>query len=994
MKRLFLLTGLLGLMAIFVNGQEPRYNTWYTGARLNHVNFPIGGIGAGMVGLEGNGAWSQMSVANKPNVTHEPFAFAAIAVKGFPNSAKVLQGPVPDWKVFSRPNSGGGRGSNSYGLPRFDQCRFSARFPFGIIELSDDDVPLKVMIKGWSPFVPGDTDNSSLPVGAMEYTFTNSSNQAIDAVFSFNSRNIISSNELNEIIPCSNGYTMVQIGDSTNPENQGWFSVFTNEPAVVDHCWFRGDWFDPLTMLWKDIRECNLVSDVPKGLNPPGASLFVPVSLKPGETKTINLMFCWYFPETRISSGVQPKSIGPAFEDAPAPGVAVGQQPLNGYAGKQLINTFYPGGDALTGSLTSPGFKIEKDFIAFLIGGGDFLNEVGMKLWVDGTVVREATGRDSENLLAKSWDVKELKGKVAVIEVFDHSTIEWGHILVDQIVFTDDPNCNPYHPGASDVVYEGFEGKDYGTWTIPKPSQKTANCNNEICNPSSSDCCQQYYKPWYSVRFKSIEEVANYWARNYQLLRSGTELFTNTFYSSTLPSEVMEAVSANLGILKSPTILRDHKGRMWAWEGCNDQVGCCAGSCTHVWNYAQAIPHLFPELERTLRETEFTVSQNKEGHQTFRAALPISEPRHTFHAASDGQLGGIMKVYRDWRISADENWLKKLYPLVKASLDYCIKTWDPDHIGVLIEPHHNTYDIEFWGPDGMCSSFYIGALTSFIEISKHLGQPCVEYEGLLTKGKKYIEAELFNGEYFNQKIRWTDLHAEDPTRAANAATNPEEAYQLLLKEGPKYQYGNGCLSDGVLGMWMASVCGLPEVLNEDKVTRHLVSVHKYNLRQDLFDHDNPQRPAFAMGHEAGLLICTWPHGGQLSLPFVYSNEVWTGIEYQVASHLMLHGEVEKGLDIVRACRDRYNGVVRNPFDEYECGHWYARALSSYGLIQGLTGLRYDAVDKTLHIKSQIGNNFQAFISTATGYGLAGLKDGKPFIDVKSGMIPVLKFLVD
>ena len=164
------------------------------------------------------------------------------------------------------------------------------------------------------------------------------------------------------------------------------------------------------------------------------------------------------------------------------------------------------------------------------------------------------------------------------------------------------------------------------------------------------------------------------------------------------------------------------------------------------------------------------------------------------------------------------------------------------------------------------------------------------------------------------------------------------------------------------------------------------AVYKYNLKTDLSDHINPQRPSYGLGNEGGLLLCTWPKGSELSLPFVYSNEVWTGIEYQVASHLMLIGEVEKGLDIVREVRKRYDGRTRNPFNEYECGHWYARAMSSYGLLQGLTGIRYDAVDGKLYINSRVGDNFKSFISTDTGWGLAGLKNGKPFIEVRFGKI--------
>src|SRR5262249_7984824 len=153
-------------------------------------------------------------------------------------------------------------------------------------------------------------------------------------------------------------------------------------------------------------------------------------------------------------------------------------------------------------------------------------------------------------------------------------------------------------------------------------------------------------------------------------------------------------------------------------------------------------------------------------------------------------------------------------------------------------------------------------------------------------------------------------------------------------------------------------------------------------------HANPQRPSYACGSEGGLLLCTWPKGGELSLPFVYSNEVWTGIEYQVASHLMRLGLVEEGLEVVRACRDRYDGRVRTPFNAYECGHWYARAMSSYALLYGLSGARYDAVEKVLHLEPAIRGDFRAFLSTATGYGTVGVKDGKPFLETRSGKIEV------
>ena len=98
--------------------------------------------------------------------------------------------------------------------------------------------------------------------------------------------------------------------------------------------------------------------------------------------------------------------------------------------------------------------------------------------------------------------------------------------------------------------------------------------------------------------------------------------------------------------------------------------------------------------------------------------------------------------------------------------------------------------------------------------------------------------------------------------------------------------------------------------------------------------------------------------------------------------------MEKGLDIVRTCRSRYDGTVRNPFNEVECGYWYARAMASYGLLQGLTGIRYDAVDKTLYIDSRIGDSFISFLSSDTGFGNVGLKEGKVVVQVMYGSIDI------
>jgi len=797
---------------------------------LNQVAFPLGGMGAGMICLEGTGALSHVSLRHEPEVFNEPYIFSALTIKTQNGDVtKVLEGPVPKRKIFGAPMTANGGGATTYGLPRFSSSEFSANFPFATVDFESEKIPLKASICAWSPFIPLDSDNSSLPCSALEFSFENPTNEAIEAVYSFSAANFMKINDSKgeaKVEKIQNGFVLAQSPSKEQPWDEGYFCAMTDDPSVkINPAWFRGGWSDSRTMNWKDIAKgaCADNDEIGESEQSGGGTLSVPFKAKAKSRKTIRIMLCWHVPESNLRVG------------------------------------------------------------------------------------RE-------------------------------------------------------------------------------PGEESCCCDKEKDLPK--------YKPWYSTKFKGINETVKYWRENYDKLREQSLHFSQCLSSSNLPKEAMEAICANLTILKSPTVLRQADGRLWCWEGCCDSRGCCHGTCTHVWNYAQALPHLFPDLERGLRQTEFNENQDKRGHQTFRASLPIRPTSHKTHAAADGQLGGIMKIYREWRICDDIEWLKEIWPKVIKSLDYCIETWDPEQNGVLLEPHHNTYDIEFWGADGMCSSFYLGALKATGLMGNTLGYEVKLYDKLYQKGKKYLEEKLFNGEYFIQNIQWENLRAPSPAEFKGLCENTKnyspEALELLKKEGPKYQYGSGCLSDGIVGAWLAEMCGLGAILDKEKIKSHLLSVYKYNLKLDLSDHVNPQRPTYAIGKEGGLLTCSWPKGGRLSIPFPYSEEVFTGIEYQVASHLTLMGCGKEALDIVRTARERYDGRVRNPFNEYECGHWYARAMSSYGLIQGLTGIRYDAIEKTLYIKPTIKGDFKAFVCAATGYGLAGIKDGKPFVDVRSGKIEIEK----
>ena len=808
------------------------FNGIYHGDYLDQIAFPLGGIGAGMFCLEGSGALTKFSLRNQPDLANEPHTFSAVCIKGPRNLARVLEGPVPAWKLKPfLPGVEGVYPGGCWGLPRFRQNTFESRFPFGTVRLRDEELPLEVELTGWSPFSPGDADNSSLPVAALEYRFLNRSSASVDAVFSFNTENFLSAHEdwpskkqpSERIRSMRNGFILC--GRGPGIEDRPWddasLAVWVDDPKTrVNPAWMRG--VDVRQIVWRDVESGASYSRDPLlDDSSPGASIFVFFSIAPGEARTISLRFAWYAPKS---------------------------------------NLFKPA-------------NISSD---------------------------------------------------------------------------------------SNVV----------------------SCSVVGCTPVAGT-----YQPWYAGRFSSIEELVDYWQSNYQSLRQASETFSRALYDTTLPPEVTEAVASNLAILKSPTVLRHTDGRLWGWEGTRETQGSCYGSSTHVWNYAQSIAHLFPELERTLRETEFGANQNDEGHQFCRAALPIrplNEPNAKPDAA-DGQIGGIIKFYRDWRISGDTEWLRRWWPRIRACMDYCIKTWDPKQRGVIEEPHINTYDIGFWGADSMCTSLYLSALKAVTLMGQALGNNIELYSTLLSKSSRQME-ELFNGEYFFQKTAWRNLRAPYPREDDDSPTYPE-FLELAKKDGPPYQYGEGCLSDGALGAWLSLMSGLDEGIDSRKVESHLLAVHRYNFKKDMMEHVNTRRPFFACGDESGLVLCTWPRGGRPVLAMVYSDEVWTGVEYEVASHLIALGKIDEGLEIVRGCRNRYDGRVRSPFDEIEAGHWYARAMSSYALLQAFSGARFDAVEKVLYLKPSIKGDFRCFLSTATGFGTVGVKNGKPFVEVVSGQIP-------
>lgn len=460
---------------------------------------------------------------------------------------------------------------------------------------------------------------------------------------------------------------------------------------------------------------------------------------------------------------------------------------------------------------------------------------------------------------------------------------------------------------------------------------------------------QLIYQNYYTNFFNNSYEVASYTIDNFDYLYSKTKEFHDILFNSSIPRYVTEIISSQLSIIRSNTCFMTKEGLFFGFEGCFDNDGCCPMNCTHVWNYAQGIAFLYPELEKTMRRIDFLYNTLNDGKMLFRTPFPLGIGKSDkiysqAKAAADGQLGTIIRFYREFNLTGDTTFLKELWPYVKKALNWAIKNWDDNETGVLKGEQHNTYDVEFYGINSMTSTYYLGALKAASKIARFLGDPDAErYEKIYESGIEKL-LKTFNGEYFEQKFET----AEDKNR--------------------KYQYGSGCLSDQIVGEWLSLICGAGKLLPEEITAKTLLSIFRYNWLSDLSNHHNIGR-TYALNDEKGLILCTWPKGGKPEYPFPYADEVWPGVEYQVASHLILHGFVEEGLKIVKGVYDRFDGLKRNPWNQQECGNHYVRSLSSWALLIALSGYQYDFFNKRIKFSPIISQSrFRTFFSNGNCWG--------------------------
>ncbi len=468
---------------------------------------------------------------------------------------------------------------------------------------------------------------------------------------------------------------------------------------------------------------------------------------------------------------------------------------------------------------------------------------------------------------------------------------------------------------------------------------------------------------YYATRFDDAWSAADYTAKHLETLERRTRLFADTFRESTLPPAVKEAASANLSTLASTTCFRTADGEFHGFEGVNDTRGCCFGNCTHVWNYETVTPFLFPSYARSLRKAAFGYSMDDAGAMRFRQLLPDGYDRFGW-AAADGQMGQILHAYLDWKLTGDDAWLREMWPALKKAIEFAWVPggWDANRDGVMEGVQHNTYDVEFYGPNPLCGIFYLGALRASETMARGVGDTssAAEYHRLFVQGSQWIDANLFNGKYYVQQVRgYRNDQIAPHLRGDSGAMDPEH---------PEYQLGDGCLVDQLMGQYLADVAGLGELVSRKNMASTLRAIYGSNYKRTLLEHDNVER-TFALNDEAAVLVCSYAEGKRPRIPFPYYAEVFTGLEHATAAMMMYAGMIDEGTECIASIRARYDGEKRNPWDEAECGHHYARAMASWSSVVALSGFEYDGGQHAVIAVPRLPHRtFRSFWASGTGWG--------------------------
>ncbi|MBI3843578.1 MAG: hypothetical protein HY292_02965 [Planctomycetes bacterium] len=1013
----------------------------YRGAALEHVAFPLGGVGTGSVCLGGRGDLVEWQIFNNVDKRAKvPDSF--FAVKVGTETRRLVQG-----------DRDGARG--------FADAELRAEYPIARLSLRNASLPIECEVEAWNPMIPLDSKRSAMPVAIFHLRAKNWSAVVQDVTFVASLRNAIGYDGHGAITPGEgkfagfrgnvnrvvreDGLTAIEMtsapfspakldqalrlyvlgaavewGRYERPSNVtiemdgGKLPSADDLRARFDLVWMNGSSRWPLGS--DEIQS--LVEFVGRGGNLVLSGTANPLlramdaSADEGATPGRQTTIADFESGTYDGWTVE----GSAFGTSPATGKIAWQNPVSGWQGKFFVNSF-AGDDGPTGTMRSKPFEIVERFFLFRIGGGGHVGATCLNLVVDGRVVRSATGQNTETLEAVAWDVSAWRGKQATLEIVDRASGGWGHVLVDDVrlssapvfemplpkserdalaallkdgeahgvlVVRDEilaPGVDTDHSSIHWLMLAATTGRTYtlslgrddddplfgsmalatsssgarsetGHGTGVERRSPIGTLEASLTVPPGDVREATFVIAWhfpnreyggarvgneYATRFHSALEAARVALRDLVALRDETRRYRDAMTDSTLPTCVVDAVTSQASIVRSQTYMWLEDGHIAAFEGCGDGEGCCPMNCTHVYDYVQSVAKLFPDLERDVRRLDLEHQQDADGGVHHRIPVPIQATPGGPGPAADGQCGTVLKTYREHLQSADGKFLEALWPRAKRALEWIVANLDRDEDGVLEGAQFNTYDQNVTGPNPFVGSLYLAALRAGEEMAKLRGDAdAARYRGLFDKGSAFTGERLWNGEYFVQM------------------------------NGP--EIGPGCFADQLLGQWWAHLLGLGYVLPKERVQTALRSIFKYNFLPTHESWHHRQR-VFADGKDKGLLCCSWPKGGRPANPILYCDEVWTGVEYQVASHMLFEGIVEEGLAIVKGARDRYDGTKRNPWNEIECGDHYARAMSSFALLTAAQGSTYDGPAGVIGFAPRLSpEKHRSFFVGAEGWG--------------------------
>lgn len=971
----------------------------YDEQHLLRVAMPIGGIGTGTVSLGGRGDLRDWEIMNRAAKGYMPksnaYPFFAIFAKapGSPGLARGLEGPLDPVEY----EGAQGCRTPNHGLPRFRHCTFRSAYPLTQVELADDSMPISVRLEAFNPLIPGDAERSGIPVAVLRYVVRNTTPKPLTVAVCGSLPNFIGADgsQLNRAwnggwdvsgsranrnhVRTGNGVQgLFMTSESLDRKDAAWGTMALTTSATSGvtcrTAWAARSWGDSLLDFWDDFSADGALEEREvEGNNSPMASLAVRFKLAPRAEKTVTFLLTWHFPNRYTWTPSTP----------PNPDGAVTGPGTTGFANSLDVSAFQPGtGDVTT--LTYP---------------------------ADGAALRFATRRFRQAFASLRPDVEKhgnargcfyLRHRFSCDEAmnltallgYDGPCKAW---LDGRELFCDPAGTNPSAPGDARLPFAAAKGahellvalntnagKAWGIFLqyqrtdisrhalqlaggklrLPRFTTETADaCGCAGGCDSNPDLIGNYY----TTRYADAWDVAERTVRDLPQLEKDTVAFVRAFCASPLPDVVKEAALFNVSTLRSQTCFRTPDGNFYGWEGCNDHCGCCHGSCTHVWNYEFALAHLFGDLAWRMRDVEFGHCTADNGHMCFRVNLPLTNATGFGHAAADGQMGCLMKLYREWQLSGDEARLRQLWPKARKAIEFCWIEggWDGDRDGVMEGCQHNTMDVEYYGPNPQMQGWYLGALRAGEEMARHVGDPTFAdcCRSLFEKGSAWMDKHLFNGDYYEHEVR--------PPRQNTIAAGLRVGMGTTDVDNPALQLGAGCLVDQLVGQYFAHAAGLGYLHDQAHVRQTLRSIMAYNFKRDFSAHFNHMR-SYVLGNESALLMATYPKGRRPERPFPYYNEVMTGFEYTAGVHMLYEGQEKDGLTVIKAIRDRYDGKKRSPFDEAECGHHYARAMASWAAILALTGFHYSAVEQRLQFGALPAGK-PVFWSTGHAWGTCELR---------------------